>query len=149
MASGLLDETIHQAEVEFVLLRFDQFPGNGGKGGVEMRRGIAGQCGRRIGEAGGAGIVQFSPKDQERLAVDDQLGGRTLLPQVRDIRGRGGRSRSALALARNESQGAQESGKEKSSHLGLPGPVQFTPSCHAVARRGVKSVKPRLKCPLP
>jgi hypothetical protein len=61
-------------------------------------------------DAGGAVVEQFSRQRQERLAVDDQLRGRPLLPQVRDVRGGG-------ALTRGENQRARERGATQNSRF--------------------------------
>ena len=66
-------------------------------------------------EAGGAAVAQFSRQRQERLAVDDQLGGRALLPQVRDIGSSGGWDWSALAQTRDEGERAHESAAKQNS----------------------------------
>src|SRR5271157_3732581 len=56
-------------------------------------------------------LLNSPAKAQERLAVDDQLGGCPLLPQVRDLRSRA--DRSALALTRNQGERAHESGAKQ------------------------------------
>ena len=75
-------------EVELPFLGFDLVPGNARQDGVEFGLDELGPYRLHVLEAGGAVVAQFSRQRQERLAVDDQLGGRALLPQVRDFRSR-------------------------------------------------------------
>ena len=94
---------------------FDLVPGNARQDGVEFGLDELGPYRLHVLEAGGAVVAQFSRQRQERLAVHDQLGGRPLLPQVRDVRSGGGWGRTALALTRSEGESAHESAAKQDS----------------------------------
>ena len=89
---GKLDGSVHQAEVELAFFGFGQVPANRRERGIKMISGKFGQYGRHVIEAGGSGIVQFAAEDQERLAVNDQLGGRALFGEMRNAGGLSGLS---------------------------------------------------------
>ena len=78
------DHAVQHAEVELPFLGFDLGPGNGRQDGVEFCLDELGPDRLHVLEAGGAVVAQFSRQGQEWLAVDNQLGGRPLLPQVRN-----------------------------------------------------------------
>ena len=89
VAPRIPDDAVQHAEVELPFLRFDLVPGNARQDGVEFGLDEPGPYRLHVLEAGGAAVVQFPGQSQERLAIDDQLGGRALLLQVRDVGGRG------------------------------------------------------------
>lgn len=84
VAPGSLDEIIDHLEIKPGLLRFENLPVDCREdtGGVDSSQ--LGQDGFQIIEARGAGIVQFSSEDQERLAVDDQLSCGAAFVQMRN-----------------------------------------------------------------
>ena len=69
------DDAIRHSEVELAFLGFDLGPGNARQDGVEFGVDKPGPERRHVLAAGGAVVAQFSGQRQERLAVDDQLGG--------------------------------------------------------------------------
>ena len=82
------DHAVEDVEVELSFHRFDLGPGNGGQNAVEFRVNELGPDRFQVFEAGGGVVAQFSRERQERLAVHDQLGGASLLPQMRNFRSR-------------------------------------------------------------
>ena len=87
VAPCIPDRAVHCAEVELGFPRFDLVPGNARQDGVELGLGELGPNRLHVLQTGGAAVVQFPGQHQKGLAVYDQLGGRPLLLQVRDIRG--------------------------------------------------------------
>ena len=113
-----LDHAVEHFKVELAFLGFDLVPGNARKDRVEFCLGNDPRpYAVHVINPGGGAVTQLSGQRQERLAIHDQLGGRALFPQVRQVRGRGGRDRSALALACKQSEMAHENGTRTSSEL--------------------------------
>jgi hypothetical protein len=110
VGAGLGDHAVDDREVEPPLDRLDLVPADRGQHGVEVQGLQGGPLGRQIVQVRGAGIAQFAAQDQERLAVDQQLGGVALPGQARNLLGGGGHGQQAGG----QRQGAK--GRDKGSH---------------------------------
>ena len=121
--TGGFDDAVGERKIEFALLGFHQFPGEAGDDGVEVQRGQTGPDGLQVGQAGGAGIVQFAREHDPRVAIDDELGGRARPSQV----GNAGLRRSAALQRRKDGEEDKRNGDRQGSrfHLGwLEGSVR-------------------------
>ena len=84
--------------------RFDQFPGCGREDRVEPELAEQRPELLQVLEVGRGGIAELAAEDQERRAVDDELLGRALGTQVRNV----ARPRSALVAAAASSERWQQ-----------------------------------------
>ena len=94
VSPGFLDDAVHQGEIVLALLGFEQLPVNHRKQGVEIHLDELGPHPLHVVEIGGILILDFSRQGYERLAVDDELGGRSLFSQMRETRVRLGIGRN-------------------------------------------------------
>ncbi len=95
--TGLGEEAVDESEVEDAFPGLDELPTERSDHGVEVDGGQLGPDGLHVVEAGGGGVVQFAAEDEEGLAVDDELGGRAALFEMRGAVGLRGKRRGGKA----------------------------------------------------
>ena len=83
LRSSLLNPVIKDAEVEFPLRRLDQFPGDRSQNRIQVRVRKLEQNGIGLFSRAGSRIAKLTAKNQERLAIQDELRGIPSALQVR------------------------------------------------------------------
>jgi hypothetical protein len=88
---------VQHGEIELPFLGFDLRPGNRRKHSVQLGLNEFRPYRLHVIETAGTIVVQFPGQDEKRLAVDNELRGRSLLAQVGNFRGDGdGRRRDGF-----------------------------------------------------
>src|SRR3989442_1582014 len=84
MTTRLLNQTIHEIEIELTFRRLDQLPINGDEQRVEIERDHLWPHDSNVLETRRGGVAEFAAEDEKRLPVHDELRGSSLLTQVRE-----------------------------------------------------------------
>jgi hypothetical protein len=78
MTATVLDQAIHQTEVELALRGLDRLPRESGQDGIEVQIHHTRPDRPHVLEVRGTGVVQFAAEGEKWSTVYDQLGRRAL-----------------------------------------------------------------------